>query len=323
MINHFYFRQLDDKYLITNDMGRYMFINKSELEQLAHDNVDLDSDFGKDAVDNLFCYDGSILSFADELKYPYREARRYLFTATSLHIFVVTNSCNLNCIYCQAHTIERAAGKTMSFETAEKAVDIALSSPNKELSFEFQGGEPLTAFEVIKHIVEYSKPLAESKNKHISYNLVSNVTLLNEDIADFLKENKINVSVSIDGDCNLHNLNRPLVNGSGSYDGLETGLKILEKHNLEYGAIETTTKFSLSNAKKIIDSYLEHGLNNIFIRNLTPLGCAKTNWDTIGYTPEEYVNFYKDCLEYIIQLNINGFYIRENYASLLLSKILS
>ena len=56
----------------------------------------------------------------------------------------------------------------MTCETAKKAVDIALQSPSNYLSFEFQGGEPLTNFETIKYIIEYSK---ENKgNKNIDYN---------------------------------------------------------------------------------------------------------------------------------------------------------
>lgn len=53
----------------------------------------------------------------------------------------------------------------MSIETARKAVDIALSSNSENLTFEFQGGEPLTNFDVIKFIVTYSEEKCEGKKR--------------------------------------------------------------------------------------------------------------------------------------------------------------
>ena len=49
----------------------------------------------------------------------------------------------------------------MSFETAERGVDIALESPVGHINIEFQGGEPLINFPVIKHIVEYANEKAK------------------------------------------------------------------------------------------------------------------------------------------------------------------
>ncbi|MVX65534.1 hypothetical protein GKZ28_17775 [Clostridium chromiireducens] len=45
----------------------------------------------------------------------------------------------------------------MGEEIAEKAVDTTLQSPAMNLTFEFQEGESLTNFEVLKYIVNYSK----------------------------------------------------------------------------------------------------------------------------------------------------------------------
>ena len=59
------------------------------------------------------------------------------------------------CVYCQAQDSEQLIKGIMNKETALKAVEVALQSPNRYLTFEFQGGEPLTNFEVIKEIKEY------------------------------------------------------------------------------------------------------------------------------------------------------------------------
>ena len=51
MINYFNFKRFDDDYLLTNDLGRYMFVSASELKALLKGTVDPDSDFGKKAIE--------------------------------------------------------------------------------------------------------------------------------------------------------------------------------------------------------------------------------------------------------------------------------
>lgn len=321
MINYFNFKKLNQKYLLTNDLGRYMFADFSELKSLIRNSVDLTSDFGKSAQDNMFVYNGSIQAFSEQLKPFYRDSKNYLFSSTSLHIFVLTNACNMKCVYCQAQNGESIPCGMMSKETAQKAVDIALSSPETYLSFEFQGGEPLLNFEIIKFIVEYTE--AMSCQKIVDFNIVSNLTLMTDEIAEFIKTHNIGVSTSLDGNENLHNKNRMFRNDTGTYSSVLDGINILKNHEISYGAIQTTTSYSLSKSKEIIDEYVRLGLSNVFIRNLTPLGCAYNSWDKIGYSPEAFIDFYRECFDYILKINLQGTYLKEGHASIMLSKILT
>lgn len=66
MINYFNFKKLNNEYLITNDLGRYLFADKKELFSLINNQVDMNSDFGKSAEENMFCYDGSPRGFAEK-----------------------------------------------------------------------------------------------------------------------------------------------------------------------------------------------------------------------------------------------------------------
>lgn len=320
MINYFNFKKLGDQYLLTNDLGRYMFASHDELRALVLGTVDYDSQFGKNAAENYFCYNGSTQAFSEILKPYVRESKNYLFSATSLHIFVVTNACNMQCCYCQAQSGVSVPDKKMSKEIAQKAVDVALSSPETYLSFEFQGGEPLLNFDVIKFIVEYTK--SKNVSKIIDFNVVSNLTLLTDDIATYIKENNIGVSTSIDGDQLLHDQNRRYRTGQGTYSDVLRGIEILQKHGIVYGAIQTSTRCSLEKPREIIDTYIQLGLHSVFIRNLTPLGCANKDWNKIGYSSEEFVHFYRECFDYILEINKGGYCLKEGHASIMLSKIL-
>ena len=224
----------------------------------------------------------------------------------------------MKCVYCQAQNGESIPNGMMSKYVAKRAVDIALSSPSKSLSFEFQGGEPFLNFNVIKYIVEYTK---KNKNdKIVEFNVVSNLTLINAEIAQFIKENNIGISTSIDGDEDLHNKNRMYSTNGGTYADTVRAMNYLRQIGVNVGAIETTTRYSLNCSNEIVNAYVSLGLNNLFLRPLTPLGCANRYWSEIGYSPEAFIKFYKECFDYIITLNEKGIYIKEGHASIMLSK---
>lgn len=319
MINYFNFKKYKDKVLITNDFGEWDFLLSDDFVKLVNQSLPHDSDTYNRLLEEGFVFDNEE-SFLKKSKEKYRNSKSYLFHATSLHIFVLTNACNMKCIYCQAQNSSSSERGLMSRETAKKAVNIALSSPEENLTFEFQGGEPLLNFEVLKYIVEYTESV--KKDKHISYNVVSNLVLLTDEIIDFFKQNKISISTSLDGPASVQNRNRVFISGEGSYDVVIEKMHLLSNNGLKFGAIQTTTKYSLNHAHEIIDEYLKSGLNYIFIRPLTQLGMAAEEWNEIGYSPAEFIEFYKQAMEYIIELNINGTYIQEGHASILLPKIL-
>ncbi len=323
MINSFNFEKFDDVYLITNDLGKYCFLTENDFVLLTKDRITPGHELYSLLKENFFIYDEHPEVFLSRITEPARRSKSYLFQSTSLFIFVVTNICNAACIYCQAQDNSSKCHGKMSISTAEKAVDIALSSPAVEMDFEFQGGEPLVNFDVIKHIVLYSEKKAKEKNKNISYSLVSNLTLLNGEIIEFLKEHGISVSTSIDGDPNLHNMNRPMIDGTLSFEKVISKYKELIANGIRPGAIETTTRHTLNRYKELIDTYVKLGLESIFIRPLTPLGIARENWDIIGYSPEEFVEFYDKCLRYLIEINKHGTFISEGHARIFLRKIIS
>jgi sulfatase maturation enzyme AslB (radical SAM superfamily) len=207
----------------------------------------------------------------------------------------------------------------MNKEIAEKAVDIALQSPAQGLNFEFQGGEPLLNFEVIKHIVAYAE---ENKGSHeISYNVVTNLTILTDEILDFLVEHKFGISTSIDGSRFVHDLNRPFKDGSGTYAKAVAAIKKIQNRGIRVGAIQTTTRVSLKYPREIVRAYKDLGFESIFVRPLTPLGKATLNWNVIGYTPDEFLSFYREVVGEIIRINRNERFMKEEHSSILLSRI--
>lgn len=317
-LNYFNFKERENNYLITNDMGRYAFISKNDFNRLVQ-KQDLDEVVRQELEEKGFIYEKNEEIFATDMAVKVRRQKEYLLVPTTLHIFVVSKNCNFNCIYCQAGNLNQKEEYKMTKEIAKKAVDIAMKSPSEYLTFEFQGGEPLTNFEVIKYIIEYSKSI--SNGKFIEYNLVSNLTLLTNEMLEFFVENEVSICTSIDGNKELQNINRPY-KCKDSYTETINKVKLLKEKEINVNAIETTTRYSLSRYKEIIDEYVNLGLESIFIRPLTRLGKADNNWKNVGYEADEFLEFYKKSLEYIIEKNKQGIFLSEGHSNIFLKKIL-
>lgn len=319
MLNYFNFRKFDNFYLITNDAGQFAFIDCDTLRLMIEGGLENAPEKYQLLIDKGFVYRNRE-AFLKEQQSRIRQSKEHLFHCTSLHIFVLTNACNLQCVYCQARNGDESRYEYMDEETAERAVDFALQSPDDYLTFEFQGGEPLLNFDVLRHIVEYAEN--NKKEKHIEYSLVTNLLLMDDEKADFIVNNHIGVSTSIDGDSKIHDANRPFVNGSPSYDKVVYKLQELRKKGVNPGAIETTTRKALEYPSELVEAYIALGFDSIFIRPLTPLGYATHNWRDIGYSPGDFLEFYERCLAFIIDKNIGGIRIQEGHAALFLKKII-
>lgn len=318
-MNYFNFKKIEGKYLLTNDLGSYLFVTPTEFQEVLQKKVCSDSPLGKQLLNKNMAYEITNLEYSANHKSDVHRIKGHVSMATSLHIFVVTTACNMRCVYCQANNGTSASTLYMNEEMAEKAVDIALQSPTTHLNFEFQGGEPLLNFKIIKHIVEY----ADSKkgNHEIQYNVVSNLTLINDEMIDFFVEHNFGISTSIDGPELVHNANRQFAEGKGTFYQVTKAIENVRGRGLHVGAIQTTTRTSLSYPKEIINAYFSLGFDSVFIRPLTPLGKASLNWNDIGYSAAEFLEFYYAALDEVIHINKTKGYIKENHAGILLSRI--
>ena len=321
--NYFNFKKWDaDAVLLTNDFGEWVFVTYDTFQQLLNHTLT-----AQDTNHQLLSSKGFIFETAPEVYIEkYRDklqtSKTYLFDATSLHIFVMTNECNARCVYCQAQSDCSHKKGMMTSDIADAALDIMFRSPSPYLSLEFQGGEPLLNYPVIQHVTLHAEELARKKRKHLQVALGSNLTLLTDEMITFFREHNISISTSIDGPEALQFLNRPLRNGKNTYPETIHGLYHLREQGVMAGAIETTTRYSLGRWKEIVDTYKELDLHSIFLRPLTPLGLANEDWNRIGYTAEEFIEFYRHALYYIIDLNKQGYYMSEGHASTFVTKIL-
>ncbi|MCK5107787.1 MAG: SPASM domain-containing protein, partial [Nanoarchaeota archaeon] len=75
--------------------------------------------------------------------------------------------------------------------------------------------------------------------------------------------------------------------------------------------------------KEIIDEYIKFGFTSLQIKYMNPLGFAKHTKNKIGYSVEEFIEFWKKSADYIIKLNKDGVNMSVRYIRLILLKILT
>jgi len=150
----------------------------------------------------------------------------------------ITNQCNLACTYCYefgADKIATPAGKKkyMSIETARASVDFLLeqSKGRRAVHITFFGGETLMNFPLLREVVGYANDRAAAQGRAITFSLTTNATLLTDEIIDFLSDNGVGVTVSMDGPAELQDSRRVYKSGKGSYAVIEPRLrKLIARH---------------------------------------------------------------------------------------------
>lgn len=329
-LGFFRFKKMkNNKYLLTNDVAECVFLDEKEFRSL------LEGKIGEaDPLYPVLRQQGLIKDRAavEELINKYRQKNLFILQGPSLHIIVTTLRCDHKCLYCQASSRDESEqGYDLDIATAKKIVDTIFFSPSESLAIEFQGGEPLLNWPAVKFIVEYSREKNKLLKKNLELRLVSNFSLMDNEKMDFLVKNCVTLCTSLDGPQALHNKNRIWLKGN-SYQQTIKWSKIAQRlyrkkveNIFRPGAIVTVSRHSLKYPKKIVDEYIKQGIETLFIRPLTPLGMARKLWEKIGYTPQEYLCFYRAVLNHTVDYALRhpASRFHENTTKIFLAKILT
>lgn len=325
----FNFRRMKGWYLITNDWGHFMALEGKDFRRFMEGRLRAGEPVLEELEKKGFMR-GRMDFPALAGSYVRKNGFRWI-QGPSLHMMVVTLRCNQKCRYCHSSVVDPSRTDTdMDLQTARQTVDFIFTTPNPTICIEFQGGEPLLNWPVVRFVVRYAQKKAEATGRKLIIALVTNFTLMTEEKLDFLMKRHVALCTSLDGPAELHDRNRPFLGGGPAQakvvrwisDLQDRCRKDVDKQFYLPGALMTTTRFSLPLGREIVDLYVKLGMDQIFLRPLSPIGYAKRVWKDIGYTAEEFVKFYADTLDYILELNRKGPAIMERMALVLLTKIL-
>lgn len=317
----FNFTRLSGKEVLVNELGDMIVAPIGTAQRIVDHTLD-DEELYKSLVANFFISEELLPSLLDIYASRLRLKKNFLDNRTALHIFVLTLRCNQNCVYCQASSREEGSLHcSMTFEMMEASVKLMFHSPSPSLTMEFQGGEPSLEPALIKYGIELAEEINQQECRELSYVLCTNCRFLSDELLTICKQYHVLISTSLDGPAYIHNKNR------GREDSYEKTMAGIQKARDILGheavsALMTTSEPALDYPKEIVDEYVKDGFTDIFLRALNPYGLASDNEDWDKYH-ERFIAFYKEALDYIIEINKKGTFFREDYATIILRKILT
>lgn|SRR5262245_34370482 len=305
----FRFTKLDaNRYVAVNEVGEWRVLSRDDLELLVKKRLPSATPLYYALKTAHFIEDADSDVASDLLTLKVRSKRERIAQFTGLHMFVVTLRCNHSCQYCQvSRQSEDRSAYDMTVPMADKGLDFTFRSPSPAIKIEFQGGEPLLNFDLIKYIVLQAEKRNLAEKRDLAFVIATNLSCLTDEILDFCREHAIQISTSLDGPQDLHNANRPKP-GHNSYQVTTEGIN-RAREALGYdqvSALMTTTKASLKCVKDIIDEYVRRGFSGIFLRSISPYGFAIKTKFFDAYDSNNWLEFYREGLEYILQVEQAG-----------------
>ena len=156
-------------------------------------------------------------------------------------------TCNLNCAYCFFLEKERfypGSDFRMSDEVLESYVrQLIEAHRTKEVTVAWQGGEPtLMGVDFYRRAIEYQNQYRQP-GMTFENTMQTNGTLLDDEWCAFFKEHNYLVGISIDGPRELHDTYRVDKGGRGTFDRVMRGLRLLQKHQVEYNILVSFKEF--------------------------------------------------------------------------------
>lgn len=154
--------------------------------------------------------------------------------------FMSARTCNLRCKYCYAGEGEygnvSSKPKTLSAKMYMKSVEMVLKEyPEGIKSISFFGGEPLIDFKEISFFVpELISYFKQKKLEIPKLSIITNLVMLTDKMAEFLKKYDIKVAISLDGGKKLNDLSRIGYTSDSVYDQVMKGIECLRRYNIKF-----------------------------------------------------------------------------------------
>jgi uncharacterized protein len=216
---------------------------------------------------------------------------------------VLSNRCNFRCKYCfeglgqtplsetiyANSTPERLAAQAsrsnafMGKEEAERylieVIQMAKAAGNTALAVQFFGGEPLICWKTIRHILDHFGR-GEAHGIDISYSIITNGSLITDEVAQKFRQFDVPVVVSYDSPKSDA---RPLPGGKNSHEVIKRGLDLLHKYGnrVVLNSVLGETTFDIFQCD-LVDFAFEHGVYEIgVVLDLDPTFYERRTADAI------------------------------------------
>jgi len=164
-------------------------------------------------------------------------------------------TCNLNCSYCfflNKELLYPGSHFRMSDEVLEHYIRQLIESHRANaVTVAWQGGEPtLMGLDFYRRTIDYQKKY-QRPGMSFENIMQTNGTLLNEKWCEFFRDRGFLIGISIDGPRELHDAHRVDKRGRPTFDRVMRGLRLLQKHGVEYNILTTLTRLNANHPLEV------------------------------------------------------------------------
>ena len=203
-------------------------------------------------------------------------------TFESLHPYnmgiLPTNECNLRCSYCYSETGEKPK-QNLSESQIRHFINLLVKNAvlhskvqNRRVESKLVisgGGEPTFQWDNFKYIVEYFSSTCSKHNVDRKIVLITNGVMSSTN-ADYVIENIDQINLSADGFPDIQNVQRPSVNGKGSFPYVDRFIRKCEERGKELLVRATVLYENFEKMSEICQYFFDH-YTNITTLHFEPL----------------------------------------------------
>jgi len=207
---------------------------------------------------------------SEQIMQEFMKKRKIVLGKTNFRVFYIipTTGCNFRCSYCYLSRFIDYKPRVMSIEKADQILEFLfryMSTPGKKNKVVIYGGEPLLNRKVVAHTASRIREQeSEGRIGETEIILITNGTLIDNEICRIIKKNKMLVAVSLDGPEKIHNKARVYRDNRGTFKEVMKGIKILNKNDIK-PTISCT--ISMSNVDGL-ESFAEWITNNAEVESI-------------------------------------------------------
>lgn len=250
-------------------------------------------EIGEDAANLLLREKFIVLSSHNEMEYLFN-VRNRLMNEISLEMMylLLTDLCNLRCKYCfeDAPSVPSSfKGTMMSTKTARYALEAfarltgKYGNPDKKKIIHLYGGEPLLNLKVVREVILGIELLKKEKvlPRECDIVIITNGTLVTENLAKFFAEYSVNVGISVDGPKHINNIYR--VGKDDKIDVFQKAISsyiLLRNYGVNTGLSVTLTPEVVQNFDEVLDYFV----NDLMVRD-------GVNFNILHFNPAVPVDF--------------------------------
>jgi uncharacterized protein len=190
----------------------------------------------------------------------------------------VTNACNLRCPYCYVNKSADGMDEDVAQASIDAVIGSAVANGFPAVKLKYAGGEASLNHRLVLRMHERARNLAAEHGLRLYATLLSNGVSLPAKLVESLKAEHIRVMISLDGIGELHDVQRPFVNGRPSFAFVERTITQLIEQDHQPHLSVTITNRNASGVADVVKYALDRDLTfslNFFRDN----DCAATFTD--------------------------------------------